>query len=294
MLFTIVAAHFTLIGSREQAKWPASNERFWPINGGATLRSVDDCLKLPASKPTVVPSGPYTIHWEIGNGAHHVGMCEAYLIDTKSGASEKIGEEDNCVSTKQALTVDLSKHSCTSCVIKATVAADHLVTSIENYDSCMDVTFDGSASSDSESQTTSPAASETVTESTAPSQAPDTASASSAPPTTPDANSVSGTPEIGAIPTQPALTAPEIGAIPTQPALTAPEIGAMPTQPALTAPEIGAMPTQPALTAPELSNLPGFTAPSNAENLTIRKQRKRRHRLSRNVGTAAPAVGVPY
>eukprot|EP00835_Amoeboradix_gromovi_P006130 NODE_668_length_5368_cov_0.471626.p3 type:complete len:209 gc:universal NODE_668_length_5368_cov_0.471626:2366-1740(-) len=146
MLFTVVFGHFTLIGSREQAKWPASNERFWPIGGGAVLRSVTDCLQLPATKPTVVPSGPYTIHWEIGNGAHHVGQCDAYLIDTKTGASEHIGSEDNCVSTKQALTVDLSKHSCTSCVIKATVAADHLVTSIESYDSCMDVTFDGTNS----------------------------------------------------------------------------------------------------------------------------------------------------
>eukprot|EP00834_Sanchytrium_tribonematis_P001927 NODE_51_length_31136_cov_0.357670.p15 type:complete len:246 gc:universal NODE_51_length_31136_cov_0.357670:24534-23797(-) len=157
MLFTSVVAHFTLIGSREQAKYGMSNnERFWPIGGGSTLRDVKDCLQLPATKPTAVPSGPYTIHWEIGNGAHHVGMCKAFLIDTKTGSSELVGQEDDCVSTKQALTVDLSKHSCTSCVIKATVDADHLGENIiEYYDSCLDVTFDGSASAPADTATAS-------------------------------------------------------------------------------------------------------------------------------------------
>ena len=151
MLFTVVVAHFTLIGSREQAKWPTVNERFWPIGGGATLRPILDCLQIPPTAPHLVPSGNYTIHWEIGNGADHIGMCKAFLIDTKTGEQQLVGQQNNCVHDTQSLEIDLSKHTCTSCVIKATVAADHLgPDKIENYDSCLDVNFSGQSSTSSD------------------------------------------------------------------------------------------------------------------------------------------------
>ena len=144
----VVYAHFTLYGSREQAKWPLKDDRFWPIGGGAVLRPGNtDCLLLPPAKPLPVPSGPYTIHWEIGNGAHHVGQCDAFLIDKKTGVSEKIGSQLDCVSLTQSLQVDLSKHSCKSCVIKATVAAAHIgPAAIEFYDACIDIEFTTGAS----------------------------------------------------------------------------------------------------------------------------------------------------
>lgn len=142
MLYTLVLAHFTLSGSREQSAYAGSDERFWPIAGGNTLRSTTNCLDLPAIDPVDV-SGTYTARFEIGNGASHIGLCKAFLVNPETGASEEVAEEDNCVSISASLDVDLSGKSCSGCVLRITVAADHMVTTIEDYDSCIDVNVGG-------------------------------------------------------------------------------------------------------------------------------------------------------
>ena len=142
MLFTAVFAHFTLSGSREQAAYPGSNVRFWPISGGDIARPSKNCLDLPEVDPIDI-SGVYSATFEIGEGAAHIGLCKAFLINKRTGEQKEVAVQDNCVSTGSKLDIDLSHEVCVSCVLRITVAADHLVTSIEEYDSCVDVHVHG-------------------------------------------------------------------------------------------------------------------------------------------------------
>jgi hypothetical protein len=105
----IVFTHFTMIGSREQSMWPG-NERFWPISNSATLRPVDDCLKLKAVAPKAIQPGSNTFPYEIGNGADHTGMCSAFLED--NGKETALNTELNCMSLHQAMTVDIPNVKC--------------------------------------------------------------------------------------------------------------------------------------------------------------------------------------
>ena len=137
MLYSIALAHFTLTGSREQGVWPSDNTRFWPISGGDVLRPEPDCLNL-ASREVVEVSGQHTFTYEIGDGASHVGLCEAFIV--KEGIETKLEEKMNCVADQQAMTVDLSNESCDACVVKIKVAASHMgPDTLEHYDSCVDV-----------------------------------------------------------------------------------------------------------------------------------------------------------
>ena len=279
LIYTVLEAHFTLFGSREQAKWPAVNQRFWPISGGATLRPDNsDCLQLPPAKPVPVPSGPFTIQWEIGNGAHHVGQCTAYLIDTKTGASETIGSEKDCVSLTQSLKVDLSKHSCTSCVIKATVAAAHLGPSaIENYDSCLDVVFSSSAS-DSNNGAQGTSGDSKSTEST------DTAAPAPSVPgvqgTTLDGSSADTTAPSVVPVTAPAVAPPVTGSIDTTypPTLTS-------SPPTVAPASVVVDPLTPPDTSEPLNTLPGFPSAAQsteAAGTHLKRRRKRRFGWRRN------------
>lgn len=137
-----VNAHFTLHGSREQAMY-SHNERFWPIRGGNTLRGIKDCLQMPPTTPrSMTPGSSVTLPFEIGGGAAHVGLCTAELVDSATGQATPIGQENNCVSRNQAMTVQIpSSVPCSNCVIKVRVHATHVPTTPEDYDSCLDVTF---------------------------------------------------------------------------------------------------------------------------------------------------------
>ena len=137
----VVYSHFTMIGSREQATWPG-NERFWPIANSATLRPVDDCLKLKAVTPKAIQPGSNTFQYESGNGASHTGMCSAFLED--NGKETALNTEINCISLHQAMAVDIPNVKCDSCTLKIKMAANHLVTTIEYYDSCLDISISGS------------------------------------------------------------------------------------------------------------------------------------------------------
>ncbi|KAI9136696.1 hypothetical protein BKA69DRAFT_109016 [Paraphysoderma sedebokerense] len=144
-------AHFTLVGSREQAKWQ-DNQRFWPIGGGATLRPVLNCLSLPASSPrSAAPSASLSLPFEIGNGASHVGNCKASLYDRKTGKLvNDLGSINNCVSNGQVYNAQLPANpGCSECVIKVEVHAVHIPTAPEDYDSCIDINISGGGSSGS-------------------------------------------------------------------------------------------------------------------------------------------------
>ncbi|KAI9146035.1 hypothetical protein BKA69DRAFT_1034967 [Paraphysoderma sedebokerense] len=144
-------AHFTLSGSREQAKFGLNdNQRFWPIRGGNTLRPVRDCLQLPAAQAkNVQPGSQMTLTFEIGNGASHVGMCKASLIDRSTGKTvNSLGTLNNCVANGASLPIQIpSNPGCSQCVIKTEVTATHIPTNPEDYDSCLDVNISGGSSS---------------------------------------------------------------------------------------------------------------------------------------------------
>eukprot|EP00835_Amoeboradix_gromovi_P000837 NODE_31_length_32452_cov_0.352672.p17 type:complete len:239 gc:universal NODE_31_length_32452_cov_0.352672:32087-31371(-) len=147
MLFQLqlICSHFTMVGSREEAKWPYSNERFWPVGGGATLRSVLDCNDLPAVAPKSIRPGVNVFPFEIGNHASHVGLCSAYLRE--GGKDIALNQESNCISTNQAMSVDIPNVKCDHCVLIIKVAAAHLgPQAIEDYQSCLDVNISGNSS----------------------------------------------------------------------------------------------------------------------------------------------------
>ena len=130
-----------MIGSREQSTY-ADNQRFYPVSGGATLRPVNDCMKLKAVAPKSIQPGSNTFAYEIGNGASHVGLCSAFLED--SGKETFLNTQADCISKYKAMTVDIPNVKCDSCTLKIKVAANHQISTIENYDSCLDISISGS------------------------------------------------------------------------------------------------------------------------------------------------------
>ncbi|KAI9183906.1 hypothetical protein H9P43_002974 [Blastocladiella emersonii ATCC 22665] len=141
-------AHFTLqspVASREKQEYPNDNRRYWPIAGGSTLRPVLDCLKLPRRQVATLAAGSTQVFgFEIGNNARHVGPCTAQLINLKTGATQDIGKEENCVNRRDAMTVKLPSTTCDECVVKIKVTATHLGANFpEFYDSCVDVKLTG-------------------------------------------------------------------------------------------------------------------------------------------------------
>ncbi|KAI9139008.1 hypothetical protein BKA69DRAFT_1040479 [Paraphysoderma sedebokerense] len=170
----ICDAHFTLVGSREQAKFgKLDNQRFWPIKGGNILRPVRDCLELPATKGKSVSAGTkMTLTFEVGGGASHVGMCKASLIDRQSGkVVNDLGSLKDCVAKGSAFPVEIpSNPGCTDCVIKTEVRATHIPVSPEDYDSCVDINVAGGTGNGGGGSGNGTGAQPTPTQSAAPSE----------------------------------------------------------------------------------------------------------------------------
>ncbi len=137
---TIIFSHFTLIGSREQKQY-SDNQRFYPIAGGGVSRPVSDCTQLPATAVKAISPGVQSFPFEIGNFASHIGLCQAFLI--QDGKVTKLNEERDCVSINKAMKVDIPNVNCPNCILKIKVAAAHMVTFIEFYDSCLDISIGG-------------------------------------------------------------------------------------------------------------------------------------------------------
>ncbi|KAL7749129.1 hypothetical protein RI367_005534 [Sorochytrium milnesiophthora] len=151
LLGTTAHAHFTIDGpapSREKQVYGDDDTRFWPIQGGDTLRPQSDCLSYPRGQVASLTAGEsLRVHFEIGNSARHIGLCTAWLIDLSTGGTVGSWEEPDCVARSDAMHLTLPSQSCHNCVVKIKVAAVHLgPDNPEYYDSCMDVDIaDGSA-----------------------------------------------------------------------------------------------------------------------------------------------------
>jgi hypothetical protein len=144
-----IQGHFTLVGSREKAAYPSDNRRFFPIGPSTleTLRPVRDCAQLPPVTPILV--GPNEVHrfqFEIGNGASHIGPCEAFAVI--GATSSKLNEEKNCVS-KEGSFMDVTFPALqpgTRGYLKMKVKAVHISEDKpEYYDSCVDFVIAGGA-----------------------------------------------------------------------------------------------------------------------------------------------------
>lgn len=142
IILGFVYSHFTLVGSREQSFYKNSDERFYPISGGSVLRGNKDCMTMPKTVGKLLGLGVQTITFpfEIGNGAMHSGSCTANLV-TESGQTIDLGSQDNCVKQFQSMTVTIDSNKCgKSCTLITTINADHMVSFIEYYQSCLDLT----------------------------------------------------------------------------------------------------------------------------------------------------------
>jgi Flp pilus assembly protein TadD len=70
----------------------------WPISGAPPRYTRVDCLDLPANKQlTVVQPGPLKLGFVFPDGANHVGLCQAFLLDPEHPAQKlEIGEMMDC------------------------------------------------------------------------------------------------------------------------------------------------------------------------------------------------------
>ena len=70
----------------------------WPIAGAPPRYTRTDCLNLPVNKRfTVVQPGPLKLRFVFPDGANHVGLCQAFLLDPEHPAQKvQIGEMMDC------------------------------------------------------------------------------------------------------------------------------------------------------------------------------------------------------
>jgi tetratricopeptide repeat protein len=70
----------------------------WPIAGAPPRYTRIDCLDLPVNKRfTVAQPGPLKLKFVFPDGANHVGLCQAFLLDPERPAQKvQIGEMMDC------------------------------------------------------------------------------------------------------------------------------------------------------------------------------------------------------
>jgi hypothetical protein len=70
--------------------------RGWPIAGVPPKLTRKPCLDIPVNKQvTEVHPGPLQLKFLFGDGANHVGLCQAFLLDpTHPEQKVKIGGND--------------------------------------------------------------------------------------------------------------------------------------------------------------------------------------------------------
>ncbi|HEY0422721.1 MAG TPA: hypothetical protein VGC82_05295 [Rhodopila sp.] len=70
----------------------------WPVSGAPPRYTRVDCLDLPANRQlTVVQPGPLKLGFVFPDGANHVGLCQAFLLNPEHPAQKlEIGEMMDC------------------------------------------------------------------------------------------------------------------------------------------------------------------------------------------------------
>ncbi len=135
--------------------------RGWPIAGVPPRLTRSACLDIPVNKQfTEVRPGPLRLQFLFGDGANHVGLCQAFLLDPKNPVQKvKIGERMDCarsdhpgpgrkgqtIAGHMMVTIPTTV-PCDSphCVLQWVWTATHMsITRPEYYDDCVDLKIIG-------------------------------------------------------------------------------------------------------------------------------------------------------
>ena len=135
--------------------------RGWPIAGVPPRLTRKPCLDIPVNKQvTEVHPGPLQLKFLFGDGANHVGLCQAFLVDPTHPAQKvKIGEMMDCARSDHPgpgrKGEDIPGHMTVTipptvpcdpahCVLQWEWIATHIsITRPEYYDDCVDLTIIG-------------------------------------------------------------------------------------------------------------------------------------------------------
>ena len=135
--------------------------RGWPIAGVPPRLTRRACLDIPVNKQfTEVHPGPLQLKFLFGDGANHVGLCQAFLLDpTHPEQKVKIGERMDCARSDHPgpgrkgedipghMTVTIPTTvpcEAAHCVLQWVWIATHIsITRPEYYDDCVDLTITG-------------------------------------------------------------------------------------------------------------------------------------------------------
>lgn len=136
--------------------------RGWPIAGAPLRYTRADCLDLPVNKHfTIVQPGPLKLKFVFTDGANHVGLCQAFLLDPEHPAQKvQIGEMMDCARSDHPgpghkKDPDIPGHMMVTipsavpcdpahCVLQWMWIATHRsITRPEYYDNCADLTIIG-------------------------------------------------------------------------------------------------------------------------------------------------------
>ena len=135
--------------------------RGWPIAGVPPRLTRRACLDIPVNKQfTEVHPGPLQLKFLFGDGANHVGLCQAFLVDPTHPAQKvKIGEMMDCARSDhpgpgrkgenipghmQVTIPPTVPCDPAHCVLQWVWVATHIsITRPEYYDDCVDLTIAG-------------------------------------------------------------------------------------------------------------------------------------------------------
>ncbi|TMW69643.1 hypothetical protein Poli38472_001799 [Pythium oligandrum] len=176
-----------------------------PMRASYTNGKGGNCVDFtPDTNLQAIPFGESKIKMRANDGANHIGMCTAYLINPKDKNSKiKVGEMKDCmrslhpgpgnkgdqpIPAEMTINIPQDQKVCGAehCVLQFNWDAAHLAPTIENYNNCADVKLMGGAPAPAASST-APAASSAAPapSSQAPSTTPAPVSSSKAPVSTP-------------------------------------------------------------------------------------------------------------
>ncbi|TMW69646.1 hypothetical protein Poli38472_001802 [Pythium oligandrum] len=133
-----------------------------PMRASYTNGKGGDCIDFtPDTNLQAIPFGESKIKMRANDGANHIGMCTAYLINPKDKNSKiKVGEMKDCmrslhpgpgnkgdqpIPAEKAINIPKDQKVCGAehCVLQFTWDAAHLAPNIEHYNNCADVKLSG-------------------------------------------------------------------------------------------------------------------------------------------------------
>ncbi len=157
----------------------------WPYDRGMRL----PCLEMkPDSNLQTIPFGKSKIKMHANDGANHVGPCKVWLVNPADNTKTlQVGDMKNCmrslhpgpgqsgqtIPAEMEIDIPQTNLPCEAshCILRFDWTAEHMLPTIEKYDSCADVRLGGittALSANSTSQPNTPTTSSPVKPTTVP------------------------------------------------------------------------------------------------------------------------------